>query len=87
MLAGFRARAVLAALVDALEAAEAERDRLREALACEHTRILRNEDADRLWEYVEHEGNTWNRCRACGVLELWEGGMFVRAALTAGSDL
>lgn len=50
--------------------------RLREALECEHNRNV-EADPERLWEYVEHKGKTWNRCRSCGLLELWEGGSFI----------
>lgn len=70
------------------ERADAEVRRLREALECEHNRNV-EADPERLWEYVEHKGKTWNRCRSCGLLELWEGGSFIGidfAALASSPD-
>ena len=68
-----------------LDAAEAERDRAVEALRCPHNHRTDEFERDP-WEYVEHEAKTWNRCRLCGLLELWEGGMFVDVAVLAEQE-
>lgn len=52
-----------AARADALEERTQELERV---IGCDHA------DA---WQFVEHEGKTWNRCADCGLSELWEGGM------------
>jgi hypothetical protein len=67
-----------------LRAVQAELDRWKIVATCEHTREM--PDNDEQWTYIEHEGKTWQRCRRCDVLELWENGMFVRAILAPIGD-
>jgi hypothetical protein len=74
---------VLALNLDTLAARVAE---LEKIVNCEHNWRTGIDVADRVWDYIEHVGKTWNRCRICGLLELWEGGMFVRAALVAKQE-
>lgn len=54
--------------------------RLEAALNCSHNNVP-PDDPDNPWAYIEHEGKTWNHCPECGLIELWEGGMFFGAKL------
>src|SRR5262245_43112568 len=66
-----------------VEELEARLQQAEEALNCEHNHeALDSLRSSELWEYVEHQGKTWNRCVSCGLLELWEGGQFIRLALS-----
>jgi hypothetical protein len=43
---------------------------LEAALLCDHHETG--------WSFVEHEGQMWNRCQDCGLMELWAGGVLVK---------
>jgi hypothetical protein len=63
--------------------AHAREEKLQVALSCRHNRFSGEEYEEDPWEFVEHDGKTWNRCRECGLLELWEGGTFIEARALA----
>ena len=66
--------------LDALALLTEYLERLWACLNCSHNNIS-PDDPDNPWTYTQHDGKTWNYCPECGLMELWEGGMFFGARL------